>query len=349
MTVSQPTPSLAQGISALTESEQSAFNNWAHIQASNLDQLQPVYTLTGHKEDIVALAVSPNSAYIATGSKDGEIRLWASASGEPHLALRAHSMEITGLAWSPNGDLLASSTTDRIVKLWDPQSGELLRTIEARLLDYVIELSFTPDGRHLLLAGPECLVVLRDAQSGILYKTYPQRHCQPKSHGAVYSWGVDFDASNEEVILGFSQPAAQRGSIQRWELGVIASNELVYGFNLPVRDLDLSPDGENIAIAMVGTSFIRVMDADSIYPVRDMHAHMHRVNSLRYSPDGGLLASASNDRRIGFWDAETGENLRLTPAHADAVTQLRFSPDGTFLVTTSKDDLAIVWAIEIGQ
>ncbi len=118
---------------------------------------------------------------------------------------------------------------------------------------------------------------------------------------------------------------------------------------MPVNDLELSPDGENIAIAMVGTSFIRVINTQSIYPMLDLQGHFFRVNSLDYSPTGELLASASNDRRIGFWDVSSGSPLRLIPGHRDAVTQIEFSPDGSYLVSTSKDDLAIVWAIDSGD
>jgi WD40 repeat protein len=343
-----PAASFAEQVVGQIE-QQSPARDWPVISRSALTELQPIYTLHGHRDDVTAIAISPDSAHLASGSADGELRIWDIASGDTSLSTQAHTTTITSLAWSPDGTILASSTTDRFVKLWDTQSGELLRTIEARLLDYVLEVRFTPDGKYLAIAGPECLAVLRDIDSGILYKTYHQRHCLPRFGGSVYSWGIDFSPQGDEIILGFGQPSCSCGSIQRWGMEVIAPNELIYGYKLPVKDLDVSPDGEDIAIAMFGTDFIRVIDADSIYPIRDLEGHMFRVNSVHYSPDGELLVSASNDRRIGLWDPDSAELLRLILGHKDAVTEARFSPDGTYLVSGSKDNLLIVWGIGEGS
>ena len=340
-----PTVSFARQAAAGDDSLPAQAQAWPVISKSNLDQLQPVYSLDDHTQGIAAIAISPDGELLASGSSDGELRIWEIATGETVVSIQAHEWALNSLDWSPDGSTIASSTTDRFVKLWDPSNGELRDTIEARLMDYVLKVQFTPDGDHLAIAGPECLVVLRDAENGILYKTYHQRGCRPRSGGSIYSWGIDFDSASDELLLGFSQPACNCGSIQRWGMEVIATNELVYGYNLPVDDLVLSPDGKDIAITMVATSFIRVIDAESIYPLRDLHGHHFRVNSVNYSPDGDLLASGSNDRRVGLWDTESGELLRFITGHSDAVTQVQFSPDATYLVSSSKDGLVIVWAV----
>ncbi|MDZ4783393.1 MAG: WD40 repeat domain-containing protein [Planctomycetia bacterium] len=64
---------------------------------------------------------------------------------------------------------------------------------------------------------------------------------------------------------------------------------------------------------------------------------------MTFSSDGARLASASDDRTIKLWDAETGAELRTLTGHADWVMSVTFSPDGTWLASASKDRTIKLW------
>jgi WD40 repeat protein len=65
-----------------------------------------------------------------------------------------------------------------------------------------------------------------------------------------------------------------------------------------------------------------------------LKGHRDRVLSVRFSPDGSLLASASKDHDVRMWDVATGDDLfRLQ--HAYQVNDAEFSPDGRWIVTAS--------------
>jgi WD40 repeat protein len=64
---------------------------------------------------------------------------------------------------------------------------------------------------------------------------------------------------------------------------------------------------------------------------------------MAFSPDGRLLATASDDSTARLWDPATGEHLRTLTGHHSAVWGVAFSLDGRLLATASEDKTARVW------
>lgn len=66
------------------------------------------------------------------------------------------------------------------------------------------------------------------------------------------------------------------------------------------------------------------------------------VNEITYSPDGSLLAVATN---IGLWvyNAETFQELALLTKDGGAVLNVLFSPDGSLLISGDYDGSVRLW------
>jgi WD40 repeat protein len=69
---------------------------------------------------------------------------------------------------------------------------------------------------------------------------------------------------------------------------------------------------------------------------------------VAFSPDGRRLASASNDKIVYLWDAETGVHQQTLEGHTDWVLSVAFSSDGRRLVSVSNDMTVRLWDAETG-
>ncbi|QZZ21236.1 PD40 domain-containing protein [Leptothermofonsia sichuanensis E412] len=68
------------------------------------------------------------------------------------------------------------------------------------------------------------------------------------------------------------------------------------------------------------------------------------VSSVAYSPDGKILASASDDGIIKLWNTQTGQVLNTWKGHGNRVRSLSFAPKGEQLASASWDGTVRLWS-----
>jgi len=88
-----------------------------------------------------------------------------------------------------------------------------------------------------------------------------------------------------------------------------------------------------------------------LVPSKDVPAHLYAINAIVQSPDGKYFATASMDKSIKLWDAQSLQLLKVInkgrdAGHGTSVNKLLWGPISTELVSASDDRTLSLWQIQ---
>jgi WD40 repeat protein len=142
------------------DSKQLAVSHEGQISFWDIGSKQRLATV-GDKQNPAVLcgAVAPKGTLIASGGRDGAVRVWDRRTGERRSLLVGHQDRVTTLAFSPDGKTLASGSWDRSVRLWSVAVGQEVAVLRGHK-GKVNTLVFSPDGRTLATGSEDGEVLL---------------------------------------------------------------------------------------------------------------------------------------------------------------------------------------------
>ena len=300
--------------------------------------------LLTHVSTSATLFWSRDDRVLASGTPK-EILVWDADDGRDcrtlhHGRLGRRSLRSTGrtgpkgVDFSPDGRLLASVDIDG-VRLWDPDRGTEL----AHLPDSTSPSArFCPDGTSLVTVGQSGLrrwPCRRRSADGAVVLGPPERFKILPAFDTKLSWdakGRSLGITSGPTDEGFVLDPREEGSPVR-----LATQ--------PRMDqIALSPDGRWAATSTWHPTRVRIWDARTGRPVRDLEDEGYFPT---FSPDGRWLALEAGGV-VKFFEAGTwkpGPSIGI-----GAATPLAFSPDGRLLAfVESASQLAKLYEVARGK
>ena len=276
---------------------------------------------------------SPDDNYIAAASYDKYVRIWSAVSGKLIHKLEGHTDIVTNVSFSPDGKMLASGSEDNTICIWDTNIWECKRVLKGHNR-FVLSTVFSPDGLFLVSGSLDGTIRFWEAEEG-------QCICVLKGHTDRVNT-VIFHQEGQLVIS-----SSDDATIRIWELfgddpKTVSRNDVYY-----YRDSNINCDG-TLSAEVVGYNTICVREKKSGSILRKGEGHTDDVCCVVFSPDDKYIASASYDKTIRIWDANTLECIHVLKGHTSAVMDVSFSPDGKHVVSTSPDNTISVWDFSTG-
>jgi WD40 repeat protein/uncharacterized protein (DUF697 family) len=210
-----------------TASKDRVLTFWDYRNAQKVRQVE-----SGHQKGIYSLAFGQDQV-LASGSEDGEIKIWSVNSGAVRRSLFGHKKAVWCLAFNSAGNVLASGSNDDTTRLWNPSNGETIRELKGHQHG-VYALAFSADGQTLATGSWDQTIILWDVETG-------EQRTVLKGHKAAV-WQLAFTSDQKFLVS-----ASDDNSIIIWDLATGNIRIRLDGHHHGVYALALSPISSTIA------------------------------------------------------------------------------------------------------
>jgi WD40 repeat protein len=288
-------------------------------------------------------ALSPDGKLLAAGDgrftirEGGVIHLWDTATGRRAGSLQGGAARVSWLAFAPTGRALVTFGPDRTLRRWDTATGKELSRPPGHQ-GPVTSVAFSADGKLLASTSADGTARVWAPRTG--------REVHRFQVGQGATCGAAFLRGN--LLLTRHHPAAPSeawgpeadGALTRvrlWDLGTGQEYRRFDAHKVYPGPAAFSAD--NRVLALSSAQAVRLLDSESGRVLRSVPVGLRSVVGMALSPDGRLLAVASDHSgirdtyRLSLWDVAAGKERWREEHTLETFTCAAFSPGGDLLAT----------------
>lgn len=262
-----------------------------------------IQTLQGPDTVFMSLAFSPDAdaRRLVSASDDWIVRVWDISTMQAYTSESHHARERAGSIFlSADGRMFATaSSPDSTIKIWSASTGHCLQTFGHK--GEIRDVTFSADNLRLASTSSSCDIKIWNTETG---------HCVQTID--------DFDSnlrSGALIANGEKLASASSGLIKIWDM---ATGNCLHTFGNRKKKyshafVKASTGGEWLAYGFDRETF-RIWNTVNDFDVLPLESHGYRMDSIAFSADDRLLASASSEA-LKIWDVETGTCVQTITNH----------------------------------
>ncbi|UKZ81834.1 hypothetical protein TrVFT333_009610 [Trichoderma virens FT-333] len=292
-------------------------------------------TLPGHGSYILALAFSPDSKLLASGSREDTIRIWNTATGQCQQILQSGQQtspidQIMGkgdytrsIVFTHDSKLLVAGSAEGPIRIWDITTGYCQRILPGHTWT-VQSLALSHDSTLMVSGSNDKTIRVWDCATGICQRTMDGHN------NCVFRVAISHDS---KLIAS----GAGDGHVKIWNSATGECLQTLRGWReQEVFALAFSHDSKRIASGL-NNDLIKIWDITTGQCQLKMRCRDDDVKFVAFSPDSKLVVSTSRGNTIYVWDSSTGKCLRKLQGPIIDYCELALSQDFKFIASGARD------------
>ena len=295
---------------ALSGSEDNTIRVW------DIATGEGVKTLRGHGSSVRSCVFSPDGQWVLSGGDDESVRLWNVQGYQEVRVLHAtvfsgHDDAVLSARFSRDGQKIVTASRDRTASLWNAETGQPLRRFQEGHEFLVSGAVFYPDGQHLATGAGDNSVRVWDLTAGT-------QTAMMTPTGRIGTLAVSPDGK-------WLATGSIGSAIKLWNAATGEALGSLTGHDAEVSALRFSPRGDQLASgdSQGHVRLWKLENRGGQQPGstgwsfdRELVGHNGSINTIRYTPDGLRLLTASGDHSCGA--VGSGERRRTSASGAQA-------------------------------
>jgi len=299
---------------------------------------QTPLTCSGHTRPVVHLAFSKITSkgfYLISACKDGKPMLRDGQTGDWIGTFTGHKGAVWGVALNGDATKAATGAADFCAKIWDTDSGDELHSLAHAHI--VKSVDFSPDDNYLLTGSNEKILRIYDLNKidsdplqfkghtssikNVLFLQNGKRIVSASDDKTIRFWDVN-SASEINKLEFASIPNSIELSRDNTILSVCSGHEVsmwdtqtmlkLKQFTIPTHVFSSTLHPQKDVFVCGGEDFkMYKYNYEDGSEIESFKGHFGQVHCVRFSPDGELYASGSEDGTLRLWQTVVGKTYGL--------------------------------------
>ncbi|MEV4637701.1 hypothetical protein AB0J80_10145 [Actinoplanes sp. NPDC049548] len=322
--------------------------------------------------EYTSVAFSPDGRRIAASTSERTVQLWNVSDATRGLTLRGHHGPVNDLAFSSDGRRLVSASDDSTVRVWDTTTAADPATVSLPTSPGMLSedggftaASTTPGTISVFpTRTPQTAMTLRHGPTGKGMSLAISRGggsvaAADTDSEQIYWWRTA--AGDEPAVLECPRrpdlitpnfPAVSDdgrvlavycgdGGVRVWRGG----DRRIAAGSKGIGSIAINRDGTLVAMSPdePDTNEMLLWNPFAGSAPRRLKGQGGFVEHVRFSPDGRLLATASDDGAIRIWTLAGDNDPVVLTGIIGSPGALSFSPDGKLIAALGTDDTLRLW------